>query len=419
MTDFDTANFFTDPELVPDPYPYFDHLRSKCPVLHQEHQSTYTVTGHQEALDTYRDAETYSSCTSVIGPLAPLPFEPQGDDIGELIRTHRDEIAMAEFVVTQDPPVHSQTRGLMNRLLTPKRLRENEAFMWELADRQLDEFIAKGSCEFMNDYAKPFSGLVIAELLGVPEEDRATFRQVMGNQLAGGLNDELAHNPLEWLDETFTAYITDRRKNPRVDVLTDLAQAIYPDGTVPEVADVVRLATFLYAAGQETTTKLLSTGMRVLAERPDIQTLLRTDRSKLPNFLEECLRTESPVKSHFRLASKKTELGEVPVPAGGMVMLVLGACNRDPRKFDNPDQFQVDRSNVREHLAFGRGIHSCPGAPLARSEGRISMNRILDRLTDIAIDEALHGSGPDWDYTYDPTFIMRGLSALHVTFTPV
>ncbi|MGI8336937.1 cytochrome P450 [Actinomadura scrupuli] len=419
MADFDTVDFFTDPDLIPDPYPYFDHLRERSPVLHQEHLGVYSVSGHQEALATYRDEETYSSCVSVIGPLAPLPFEVAGDDINELIRQHRDEIAMAEFVVTQDPPVHSQTRGLLNRLLKPKRLKENEDYMWQLADQRLDEFIAKGGCEFMEDYAKPFSGLVIAELLGVPEEDRTTFRDIMGEQLVGGLNDELAHNPLEWLDEKFTTYIADRRENPRVDVLTDLAQATYPDGTVPEIADIVRLATFLFAAGQETTTKLLSTGMRVLAERPDLQTLLREDNSKIPNFLEECLRTESPVKSHFRLVRKNTELGDVSLPAGGMVMLLPGACNRDPKKFENPHEFQADRGNVREHIAFGRGIHSCPGAPLARSEGRISMTRILARMTDIAIDESVHGPADNRNYTYDPTFIMRGLSNLAVTFTPV
>jgi cytochrome P450 len=315
--------------------------------------------------------------------------------------------------------MHSQTRGLLNRLLKPKRLKENEDYMWQLADQRLDEFIDKGGCEFMEDYAKPFSGLVIAELLGVPEDDRETFRAIMANQLVGALNDTLEHNPLEWLNDKFTKYVTDRRENPRRDVLTDLAQATYPDGTIPEIADIVRLSTFLFAAGQETTTKLLSTGMRVLAERPDIQRTLREDNGKIPNFLEECLRTESPVKSHFRLASRNTRLDDVGVPAGGMIMLLPGACNRDPRKFENPHEFQADRKNVREHIAFGRGIHSCPGAPLARSEGRISMTRILARMSDIAIDPSVHGPEDSRTYVYDPTFIMRGLSKLHITYTPV
>jgi cytochrome P450 len=418
VTDYDKADFFSDADLVPDPYPYFEHLRAKCPVLHQEHQGVYAVTGYREALETYRDEETFSSCVSVVGPLAPLPFEVTGDDIGELIRQHRDEIAMADFVVTMDPPDHTRTRGLLQQLLTPKRLKENEQYTWQLADQQLDEIVDNGTCEVMEDFARPFTGLVITELLGIPEEDRRTFREIMSGQLIGALNEELAHNPLAWLDEKFTAYIADRREHPRPDVLTELAQATYPDGSVPEIVDVVRLATFLFAAGQETTTKLLITALQVIAERPDIQAALRADRTRVPNFLEECLRLESPVKSHFRLARTNTRLGDVEVPAGGMIMLLPGACNRDPGKFDEPNEFRMDRANVREHIAFGRGIHTCPGSPLARTEGRISINRILDRMADIHVDESFHGPADDRRYEYDPTFVMRGLTKLHIRFRP-
>jgi cytochrome P450 len=413
------VDFFTDASLIPDPYPYFDHLRAKCPVLHQEHQGVYAVTGHREALETYRDDETFSSCVSVVGPLAPLPFEITGEDIGELIRQHRHEIPMSDFIVTMDPPDHTRTRDLLQQLLTPKRLKENEEYMLQLVDQQLDEIVGDGKFEVMEDYARPFTGLVITELLGIPEGDRQTFREIMSAQLIGALNEEPTHNPLDWLDEKFTAYVTDRRKHPRQDVLTELSQVTYPDGSVPEIVDIVRLATFLFAAGQETTTKLLMTALKVIAERPDIQAVLRADRTRIPNFLEECLRIESPVKSHFRLARTKKRIGDVEVPAGGMVMLVPGACNRDPRKFEDPNEFRIDRPNVREHIAFGRGIHTCPGSPLARSEGRISINRILDRMADIRIDESFHGPADDRRYQYDPTFVMRGLSTLHISFQPM
>lgn len=418
MSTFDSVDYFSDESLIPDPYPYFEHLRSKCPVLPGTPAGVVSITGHAEALAAYKDP-AFSSCNSVVGPFAGLPFVPEGDDISELLAEHRDQIPMSEHVVTMDPPDHTRTRGLLSRLITPKRLSENEDFMWQLADQQLDEFVGKGECDFLASYAKPFSMLVIADLLGVPEADHKEFRAVMANQIVGGLDEELAHNPLEWLDGKFSRYITDRRRTPSGDVLTELAHAKYPDGSTPEVDEVVKLATFLFAAGQETTTKLLSAAVRNLGERPDVQQYLRDNRDKIPVFLEETLRLESPVKSHFRMARTTTSIGECPIPAGTTIMLLPGASNRDPRKFDAPNELQVDRPNVREHVAFGRGVHSCPGAPLARAEGRISMNRILDRMGEITIAESKHGQSNARRYTYDPTFVMRGLTELHVEFTPI
>lgn len=421
MSHFDEVDFFTDLSLIPDPYPYFDHLRARCPVLPRPDQGVMAITGHSEALAVYKDP-AFSSCVSVAGPFSGLPFEPEGDDIGSLIEQHRSQIPMSEHIVTQDPPEHARTRGLLSRLLTPKRLKENEDFMWRLADRQLDEFGSQGSCEFLDQYARPFSGLVIADLLGVPVEDHEEFRDVFSGKFSGGVEDDSvtrAHNPLEYLDEKFTTHITERRRAPREDVLTELAQAKYPDGSTPDVIDVVRLATFLFAAGQETTTKLLSFGVRTLAENPELQKLLREDRGRIPNFVEETLRMESPVKCHFRMARTTTSIGGTEIPAGSTVMLLPGASNRDARKFERPDEFRIDRPNVREHVAFGRGNHSCPGAPLARAEGRISLNRILDRMGDIVIAEAEHGPPDARRYTYDPTWQMRGLSELHLEFTPM
>ena len=421
MSDFESVDFFTDASLIPDPYPYFDHMRQRCPVVSQPEQGVVAITGHQEALAVYKDP-AFSSCVSVAGPFSGLPFEPEGDDIGALIEQHRSQIPMSEHIVTQDPPEHTRTRGLLNRLLTPKRLKENEDFMWRLADEQLDEFLSRGTCEFLDEFARPFSGLVIADLLGLPQEDHEEFRAHFSGKVVGGIEDDAltrAHNPLEYLNEKFTIYITERRREPRSDVLTELAQAKYPDGSTPEVIDVVRLAAFLFAAGQETTTKLLSFGMRVIAENPDIQALLRDDRSRIPTFVEETLRTESPVKCHFRMARTSTSIGDTEVPAGTTVMLLPGASNRDARKFDEPNEFRIDRPNVREHVAFGRGNHSCPGAPLARAEGRISLNRILDRMSDITILEAEHGPPEARRYTYEPTWQMRGLTELHLGFTAI
>jgi cytochrome P450 len=202
-------------------------------------------------------------------------------------------------------------------------------------------------------------------------------------------------------------------------VLTELAQAKHEDGSTPEIEDVMNLSTFLFAAGTETTTKLVSSAIRFIGDNPGAEAQLRDDRGKIPAFLEETLRMESPVKSHFRMARTTTKIGEVEVPAGTTVMLLPGACNRDERKFPDPNTFRADRPNVREQIAFIRGAHSCPGAPLARAEGRISLNRILDRMRDITVSTEHHGPPDGRHYLYEPTFIMRGLSALHITFTPI
>ncbi|HEY7050514.1 MAG TPA: cytochrome P450 [Mycobacterium sp.] len=424
MSNFDSVDYFTDQSLIPDPHPYFDHLRTQnatcCPI----NNGVLAVTGWEAANAVYKDVESYSSCVAVAGPFTPIPFVPEGDDICAQLEEHRTEIPMYEHMVTMDPPNHTDARSLLSRLLTPKRLKENEDFMWRLADHHIDEFIADGQCEFLSAYARPFSLLVVADLLGVPEEDHDKFRTNFGAKRPGtnigALDHEpIATNPLEWADEMFSFYIEDRRTNPRDDVLTALATAKYPDGSTPEVKDVVRTATFLFGAGQETTAKLLSAALRVLGDRPDIQRQLREDRSTIPAFIEECLRMDSPVKSVFRMARKSTTLGDVAVPAGTTVMVSPGAANRDPQRFENPHEFRLDRRNVREHIAFSRGIHSCPGAPLARVEGRVSLERILDRMADIEIDTDRHGPAGQRSYTYEPTFILRGLTELNIKFTPV
>ncbi len=424
MSDFDTIDYFTDQSLVPDPHPYFDHLRSKCPVVREPNYGVLAVTGYEEAATVLKDPDTFSSCIAVAGPFPPLPFTPEGDDITEQITAHRSQMPMFEHMVTMDPPDHTNARSLLNRLLTPSRLKENEDFMWRLADEVLDDFIANGRCEFLSAYAKPFSLLVIADLLGVPQADHEEFRVVLGSPRPGSVVGSLEHesvglNPLEWLDEKFVGYLEDRRESPRDDVLTALATAKYPDGSTPPVLEVARSATFLFAAGQETTTKLLSASMKVLGDHPDVLATLRKDRSRIPVFVEEALRMDAPVKSQFRLARRNTTVGDMDVPAGTTLMVCPGAVNRDPAKFEHPHEFDLNRKNVREHIAFGRGVHSCPGGPLARVEGRVSIERILDRMADIAIDEQLHGPPGDRSYTYEPTFILRGLTELNITFTPV
>ena len=258
---------------------------------------------------------------------------------------------MNEHMVTMDPPDHTRERALIMRLITSKRLKENEAFMSRLADQLLDEFIADGHCEFISAYSQPFAMLVVADLLGVPEEDHQRFREGFGlSQNPGGLGgseeNQMDLNALAWLDAWFAEYIEDRRRQPRQDVLTDLALATYPDGTMPEVTSVVRTATFLFAAGQETTARLLAVALKYLADNPGLQDELRSRNELIPGFIEEALRIESPVKADFRLARRSTTIGGVDIAAGTPVMLLNGAANRDPRRFEDPAEFHVERPEL-------------------------------------------------------------------------
>jgi cytochrome P450 family 150 subfamily A5 len=425
VSDFDTIDFFTDESLVADPYPYFDRLRERCPVQHEQQRGVMMVTGYEEAIAVYHDTASFSSCNSVSGPFPGFPVPLDGDDVSALIEQHRDELPMSDQLPTFDPPKHTDHRALLMRLITPKRLKENEAFMWRLADRQIDEFVARGECEFISEFAAPFTLYVIADLLGVPEPDHETFREALqGSRRADsavGSTDTSAmtRNPLEFLYQSFTTYIEDRRREPRDDVLTGLATATFPDGSTPEVADVVRIAANLFAAGQETTVRLLGAALQVIGDHPDLQRLLREERDQIPNFIEEMLRIESPVKGDFRLSRVPTTVGGVDIPAGTTVMVLNGAANRDPRLFDGPAELVVERANARQHLAFGHGIHTCPGAPLARAEARVSVERLLDRMADITVSATAHGPSGARRYEYVPTFILRGLRALNLEFTSI
>lgn len=426
MDNLEARDFFRDEALLADPYPYYEALRAQCPVYREPHHDVMMVTGYDEAVQVFHDSATFSSCISVTGPFPGFPVPLEGDDVSDLIEQHRDKLPFSDQLPTLDPPTHTAHRALMMRLITPKRLKENEARMWELADRVLDRFLAPGEGDFIAGFAAPFTLLVIGDLLGVPEEDQDAFLQTLRNPPAherpstvGSTGDDtMAHSPLEFLYARFATYIEDRRREPRDDVLTGLATATFPDGSVPEVADVVRIAANVFSAGQETTVRLLSSAVKLIAERPELQQSLRANRDQIPNFVEEALRVESPIKGDFRMARVRTTVGGVDVPAGTILMVMNGAANRDPRRFEEPETVDAARGNARHHVAFGRGIHTCPGAPLARAEGRVGIERLLDRTAEIRISEQAHGPLDARRYKYIPTFILRGLTRLNLEFTP-
>lgn len=420
MTDYTSTDFFRDQDLLEDPYPYFDFLRGQCPVYRESQHNVLMVTGFDEAVEIQNDAATYSSCNSTAGPFFPFSVPFEGDDISEVIAAHRDELPFSDMILSLDPPEHTAHRGLLMRLITPKRLKENEAYMRELAGRQIASFIDKGSCDFIREFAMPYAMLVIADLIGVPEEDREGFLSGMLRPEGGGVGstagEGMGDNPLAWLYEQFASYVEDRRREPRDDVLTGLATATFRDGSLPAVMDVVRVAAIIFAAGQESSTRYLTSAFRILAEHPEVQAKVRADLTLIPNFIEESLRMESVVKGDFRLARVTTTVAGMQVPAGSHLFLLHGAANRDPRKFDNPSQFQLERDNARHHIAFGRGIHTCPGAPLVRSEARVAIEQFLLHTSDIGLAEEVHGPAGARRFDYMQSFVLRGLTKLTLEF---
>ena len=193
----------------------------------------------------------------------------------------------------------------------------------------------------------------------------------------------------------------------------------FPDGSLPDVIDVVRVGTILFSGGQGTSARFQIALLKLIAEQPGLQQRLRQDRSLIPDFVEEGLRFKSPTKVNFRMARVSTQVGGIDIPAGSSLVLLLGAADRDERRFECPAEFHPDRPNAGQHVAFGRGRHSCPGGPLVRSESRITVNRILDRLDDIRISESHHGPPHGRHFQYTPSYIMQGVEALHLEFAPL
>ncbi len=424
MTDQTTKerDFFTDRSVLLDPYSWLDESRAKGRVRKLDSRDILMVTGFKEATEVLLNSDAFSSAIAAAGPTAPLPFEPRGSDITDQIAEHHHKFVGAELFISYDGERHAASRSLLRGLFLPSRLRANEDYMRKLADRMVTETVSKGQSEIIKELATPYVTLVIADLLGIPEEDRPSlFEIVTSGPQPGSLDDADAGASLmalaQQLGKMFFGYIEDRRANPRSDVLTELATAKYPDGSVPTTQELVILAIFLFAAGQDTSAKLLGNAIRYLAENIAMQAGLRENPAKVPAFVEEMLRLEGSTKVTFRLARKDTTIGGMAVPAGTRVVSSLAGANRDPARWENPNAFVLDRPKIMEHLAFGRGPHTCIGAPLARAEVRVILEQLLARTSRIALSEAHHGPPGQRRLDYEPSYIIRGLELLHVELT--
>jgi cytochrome P450 len=414
-------DFFADAKVVNDPIKYFNQIRSKCPVTQEAHHGSLMVTGYDAAMEVLsRRDGTFSSCVSVGGPIPPLPFEPVGDDIREQLNLHREDLPWSAHLVCFDGEKHAAHRALLTRPLTFHRIQQNENYMKELVDRVIDKFIGLGRCNVVSDFARPAATYAISDLMGIPEHHRAELLDLLSAPVTSIEGDPThsAPDPLEFLEERFfVAYIRERRESPGKDLMSELANGRFKDGSVPEIAELARLACFLFGAGQDTTSRLIAMTILILAENPELQRRIRRERERIPDLLEETLRYDGPVKLIYRLAQQSTTIGDVKVPAGTVVSIGLFGANHDPNHFEDPETFNIDRPRVRDNLAFSKGVHGCPGAPLARMEARVAIARILDRLAEIRICEEHHGPPSARRYRFAPTYSFRSLSDLHIEFS--
>ena len=414
-------NFYRDAAVIQDPKSYFERMRSRGPVVREPHCGTFMVTGYEEALAVLTDKEgVFSNAASVVGPIPGLPFEPVGSDIRAQLDAHRTELPWADHLVAFDGEKHTRYRMLLGGLLTYRRLKQNEDYLYGLTDWLIDSFLGAGKCDIVPDYAHATTVYAISDLMGIPMEDRALLLEQIGappSQLEGDVG-KVGPDPLAPMKPLFDGYLRDRQENDRGDLMSELVRARFKDGSDPDFEVLSGLARFLFGAGQDTTSRLIAMAVLILGERPDLQERLRSDKDRIKDFIEECLRYDAPVKVSYRLALEDTRVADVDVPAGSILCVSLMGASNDPGKFAQPDLFDIDRPNLRDHMGFSRGAHGCLGAPLGRMESRIAIERLLARTSRIEISEQHHGPAGARRYRFEPTYSFRSLSDLHIAFDP-
>jgi len=414
-------DFFSDHTIIDDPRSYFERMRSRCPVAKEPYHGTMMVTGYDAVTEVLnRRDDTFSSVVSVIGPIPPLPFEPHGDDISGQIEAHRNALPWSAHLVSFDGAQHAEYRALVVSLLSFRRIKQNEDYLYRLVDRLIDGFIGRGYCNVVTDFAHATTTYAICDLLGIPETHRAELLQLIGappSQLEGDAPHKVGPDPLVFLKPRFDQYLRERRENPGTDLMSELANARRADGSLHDFAMVSNLARFIFGAGQDTTSRLIAMATRVLGEKPELQRRLRNEPARIADLLEEVLRYDPPVKVVYRIARKRTKIGGIDVPAGTIVTACLTAANNDSSRFEKPDEFNIDRPKLRDHMAFSRGPHGCVGAPLGRLEARVAIERLLARTAEIRISEKHHGPPDARVYRFEPTYTFRNLADLHIEFT--
>ena len=382
-----------------DPYPVYAKLRERDPVHHSRLMDALLFTRYRDVDAILRDHRHFSS--------DPRKRRASGRQRASL--PSPEDMSMLFL----DPPDHTRLRALVNKAFTRKAVNALEARVRGLMEGLLDAVADPAGFDWMEAVANPLPVIVIAEMLGVPPEDRARFR-VWSDRRARILEPtltarerEIAGEAAEALDAYFLPIIEARRAAPRDDIVSALVHAEEAGDTLTE-REMLMMLRLLLVAGNETTTNLLGNGLLALLRHPDQLAALREDPGLIPAAVEELLRFDSPVQTDFRTAVEDCDVNGFPVPRGRNVITLIGAANHDPAVFDRPDRLDVRRREV-SHISFGRGIHYCLGAQLARMEGRIAFEALLERFSSIhLLTDRL---------AFRNSIVLRGLESLPIGAT--
>ena len=407
--DFD----FFSPEVIESPFEFYAAIRREAPIYHLPGTEIYMVSRWEDIRQINRDTETFSNDFQELlkGP-EPSP---------EAAEIYASGYAQPPTLLTLDPPQHSVYRSLINRVFSAKRVEGMRDYIEQVVDELIDDFIDKGECEFVRDFATPLPVYVIADQLGVPRKDLRRIKawsDAFASRLGGmaSAEEEIENARLIVEYQNYMAgIIADRRANPQDDMISDLANNLIkpPEGErLMTVEELLSMIEQLLVAGNETTTSATTGGLLSLIQLSDQLQQLLDDPSMIANAVEEILRLESPSAGLWRVVTRDVELRDVAIPKGSLLMLRYAAANRDEQVFENPETMDVCRRNADDHIAFGYGTHFCPGAFLGRKEMQVAYERILARMTNIQLAEGKN------DLTHWPNMVLRGLKELHITFEP-
>jgi cytochrome P450 len=383
-----------DPEFRANPYPHYSALYAGPPLVITAGPMTFAlVARYADVSAGLRDHEHMSS----VGP-PPPPQAYQGRFSG------------ARNMLGSDPPQHSRLRKMVSRDFTPRRIREMEPRIREIAKDLLDKVEAKGDFELMADLANVLPVTVIAEMLGVPAELHATFKRWSDRLVGGDKNVPGAPPPpeivrvVDELGDYFTAEIEKRRVNPGPDLVSALVAA-HDEGDAMSAADLLSFVTLLLIAGNETTTNLIGNGTLALGRNPEQFDALKRNPAMLPRAIEEMLRYDGPVQATVRFTNQPVQLGGTELPAKAAALMIVAAANRDPAQFKDPEKFDITR-DPNDHVAFGEGIHFCIGAALARMEAAVAFEAMVARFPRLRLKD------PAFKPSYKGSYFLRGLESL-------